>query len=64
MTEKVRYIQRHDPDIPTKCFSALPKAEDARYGEYVEALKRIFAKYSKNSAVPYPYVTRCYIGKA
>lgn len=44
--------------------SYAPKAEDARYGEYVEALKRIFAKYGKNSVVPYPYVTRCYIGKA
>lgn len=40
-----------------------PKPNDARYSEYIDAIKAVFEKHIVNGTVNYPYVTRCYIGK-
>lgn len=48
----------------SRCLSSsyAPKQGDENYNMYVNELQELFEKYSKNSVVPYPYITRCYIG--
>lgn len=48
----------------SRCLSSsyAPKQGDENYNMYVNELRELFEKYSKNSVVPYPYITRCYIG--
>lgn len=48
----------------SRCLSSsyAPKQGDETYNMYVNELRELFEKYSKNSVVPYPYITRCYIG--
>lgn len=43
--------------------SYAPKPDEENYNEYVAELQELFTKYSQNGTVPYPYITRCYIGK-
>lgn len=48
----------------SRCLSSsyAPNQGDENYNMYVNELRELFEKYSKNSVVPYPYITRCYIG--
>lgn len=43
--------------------SYAPKPDEENYNEYVSELQELFKKHSQNGTVPYPYITRCYIGK-
>ncbi len=43
--------------------SYAPKPSEEKYDEYVAELQELFKKHSQNDTVPYPYITRCYIGK-
>lgn len=47
-----------------RCLSSsyAPKAGDEKYDEYIAKLHELFKKHGKNGVVPYPYITRCYIG--
>lgn len=49
----------------SRCLSSsyAPKPAEENYNEYVTELKKLFTKHSQNGTVPYPYITRCYIGK-
>lgn len=48
----------------SRCLSSsyAPNQDDENYNPYVNELRELFEKYSKNSVIPYPYITRCYIG--
>ena len=48
----------------SRCLSSsyAPNQGDENYNMYVNELWELFEKYSKNSVVPYLYITRCYIG--
>lgn len=48
----------------SRCLSSsyAPNQGDENYNPYVNELRELFEKYSKNSVVPYPYIARCYIG--
>ena len=48
----------------SRCLSSsyAPNQGDENYNMYVNELRELFEKYSKSSVVPYPYITRCYIG--
>lgn len=48
----------------SRCLSSsyAPKQCDENYDPYVNELRELFEKYSENAVVPYPYITRCYIG--
>ena len=43
--------------------SYAPNPDEKNYNEYVAELQKLFKKYNQNGTVPYPYITRCYIGK-
>lgn len=43
--------------------SYAPKPEEESYELYIDELKKLFDMQCNNSVVPYPYITRCYIGK-
>lgn len=43
--------------------SYAPNEEDRNYYEFIDKLKEIFNKYSKNEIVDYPYITDCYVGE-
>ncbi len=47
-----------------RCLSSsyAPKQGDASYEPYVRALEELFGRYKADGTVPYPYITRCYIG--
>ncbi len=49
----------------SRCLSSsyAPKPDKKNYNEYVAELQKLFKKYNQNGTVPYPYITRCYIGK-
>lgn len=49
----------------SRCLSSsyAPKPGEKNYNEYVADLQELFKKHSQNGTVPYPYITRCYIGK-
>lgn len=43
--------------------SYAPKPTDTAYLPYTDALKNVFARFEKDNAVIYPYITKCYVGK-
>ncbi len=49
----------------SRCLSSsyAPNPDEKNYNEYVAELQKLFKKYNQNGTVPYPYITRCYIGK-
>ena len=49
----------------SRCLSSsyAPKTDKKNYNEYVAELQKLFKKYNQSGTVPYPYITRCYIGK-
>lgn len=49
----------------SRCLSSsyAPKPGEEKYDGYVAELQELFKKFSKNDTVPYPYITRCYIGR-
>ena len=48
-----------------RCLSSsfAPRPGEEKYNEYVAELQKLFKKRSQNGTVPYPYITRCYIGR-
>ncbi len=43
--------------------SYAPKEGEANYLVYIQKLEELFERLSSNGQIPYPYITRCYIGK-
>ena len=43
--------------------SYAPKPGEEKYDGYIAELQELFKKHSQNDTIPYPYITRCYIGK-
>ena len=43
--------------------SYAPKPGEEKYDEYAAELQELFKKFSQDGTAPYPYITRCYIGK-
>ncbi len=49
----------------SRCLSSsyAPRPGEEKYNEYVAELQELFKKHSQNDTIPYPYITRCYIGR-
>ncbi len=43
--------------------SYAPKNTDSNYDEFVDAITKLFVKYSKNNKIILPNITRSYLGK-